>query len=134
MNSFEYWDEGQRKVMTSNELMALECPSDSEDGLDFDDSDADPTVKYKDLQSSDSESEPETAAQTVNSNTKDSSVTAVHTSDKRRIGSQKNILWKKSSAPFSGDLFPFKGNTKLPQSILELSTPYQFFRYFLLMK
>jgi hypothetical protein len=47
--SFEYWDKGKQKVMTSNELMALECPSDRGDGLDFDDSDADPTVNYKDL-------------------------------------------------------------------------------------
>lgn len=40
--------------------MVLECPSDSEDGLDFDDSDS--TVNYKDLALSDTESELETAA------------------------------------------------------------------------
>lgn len=33
--------------MTCNELMKLESASESEDNLDFDDSDADPTIDYK---------------------------------------------------------------------------------------
>lgn len=49
LKSFEYLDKGQHKVMASNELMVLECPSVSEDGLDFDYSDVDPTINYKHL-------------------------------------------------------------------------------------
>ena len=39
-------------------------------------------------------------------------------------------MLKKQSANFSGEPFPFTGHNALPQSILELSTPYQFFKYF----
>lgn len=46
------------------------------------------------MESSDIESEATTAAQTVNSNTKDLCVTAASTLVKRRIDSQKNILKK----------------------------------------
>lgn len=47
MNSFEYWNKGKYKIMTSNELMALEYTSDKENGLD---SDADRAVNYKDIE------------------------------------------------------------------------------------
>lgn len=46
------------------------------------------------MESSDSESEDTTAAQTVNSNTKDLYVTAASTLKERRIDLQKNILRK----------------------------------------
>lgn len=63
MENYIFVDKGQRKRITSEELRALICPSDSEDGLEFDDSDDDPTVDYKTIvsqqkelyQSSDSE-------------------------------------------------------------------------------
>lgn len=55
------------------------------------------------MESSDSESEATTAAQTVNSNTKDLCGTAASTLNKRRIDSQKNILGK-CSGPFTCDL------------------------------
>ncbi|XP_049855224.1 piggyBac transposable element-derived protein 3-like [Schistocerca gregaria] len=55
--------------MTYEEFMALECPSGSEDELDFDDSDGDPTINVNDLDSADSDREPEaTAVNTHNSN------------------------------------------------------------------
>lgn len=82
----------------TNELMALEWVSDTEDRLDFDNSDADSAVSYKDLEYSDSENEPKTAAQTMNSDKKDLSVTAVPTSDKMRIVSQEKFyFWKKKT-------------------------------------
>lgn len=88
MNSFEYWNKGKCKIMASNELMALEYSSDKENELD---SDADRTVNYKDIQLSYSESAPETAAQKLISNTKDSCVAEIPPPPlgKRGIGSQK---------------------------------------------
>lgn len=65
MDSLVYWENGNRKVLTSDEFIAMVCPSDSEDGLEFDDSDEDPTINVQDLESSDSDSEPGTDIQTV---------------------------------------------------------------------
>ena len=66
MEPLTYVDRGKRKVMNVDEFMALDFPSDSDDGLDFDDfSDEDPTVNLKDLESSDSDSEPETTVRKV---------------------------------------------------------------------
>lgn len=98
MDLFQFWDNLQRKVMTSKELMALECPFNSKDGFDFDDSDPDPTINNKDLEASDIEIEPETAVKTVES--KDSSVAAVPISDKRRICSQKIFCGKNVALVF----------------------------------
>ncbi|XP_049838288.1 uncharacterized protein LOC126283940 isoform X3 [Schistocerca gregaria] len=69
MESFSYFDNGRRKVMTYEEFVSLECPSGSEDEFDFDDSDEDPTINVNDLESADSDSEPEAAVvNTHNSN------------------------------------------------------------------
>lgn len=86
MNSFEYWNKGKCKIMASNELMALEYSSDKENELD---SDADRTVNYKDIQLSYSESAPETAAQKLISNTKDSCVAEIPP-----IGQKRNWFTK----------------------------------------
>jgi hypothetical protein len=62
MEPLTYIDRGKRKAMKVDEFMALDLPSDSDDGLDFDDfSDEDPTVNLKDLESSDTDSELETS-------------------------------------------------------------------------
>lgn len=45
-------------------------PSESEDGFNFDDSGADITIKYNDLESSDSENKLKIASKTLNLNTK----------------------------------------------------------------
>lgn len=146
--------------MTVDEFMALDVSSDSDDGLDFDDfSDEDPTVNSKDLKSSDSDSEPETivekvknsssiiekqvhpsiaeAGQLTSSNTSQPTASNINqptSSNKKTDTGKCQILWKKQSTKFSGEPFIFTGHNALPQSILQLSTPYQFFKYFLLMK
>lgn len=149
MDSFVYWENGNRKVVTSDEFIAMVCPSDSEDGLEFDDSDEDPTINVQDIESSDtnSDSEPGTDIQTVsNSNMNDTAKSHVHENSpsapevptaaqipvikSRRNVKKHTVLWKKQSFPSSADKFPFIGNDKLQQTIVELSTPYQFFKYF----
>ena len=50
-----YWDKGKRIVLTSDEVIAMVCPSESEDGLEFDDSDEDPTINIQDLEPLDSD-------------------------------------------------------------------------------
>ncbi|XP_047002722.1 uncharacterized protein LOC124620097 [Schistocerca americana] len=126
--------------MTYEEFMALECPSGSEDELDFDDSDGDPTINVNDLESADSDSEPEaTVVTTHNSNNyclKDDENEAVadaqvpQASEKHQKVQINRIIWKKRSASFGNDKFIFKGKSSLPQSALQLSTPYQFLKYF----
>ncbi|GBN05381.1 PiggyBac transposable element-derived protein 1 [Araneus ventricosus] len=155
MEHITYIDRGKRKVMTIDEFMALDVSSDSDDGLDFDDfSDEDPTVNPKDLESSDSDSEPETtvknvkisssiiekqvhpsiaeAGQPTSSNTSQptaSNIKQPTSSNKKTDTGKCHILWKKQSTKFSGEPFLFTGHNALPQSILQLSTPYQFFKY-----
>ncbi|PSN44393.1 hypothetical protein C0J52_05755 [Blattella germanica] len=58
MDPFVYWDKGKRIVLTSDEMIAMVCPSESEDGLEFDDSDEDPTMNIQDLEPLDSDSDP----------------------------------------------------------------------------
>ncbi|GBN35184.1 PiggyBac transposable element-derived protein 3 [Araneus ventricosus] len=156
MEHITYIDRGKRKVMTVDEFMALDVSSDSDDGLDFDDfSDEDPTINPKDLEFSDSDSQPETtvkkvknsssiiekqvhpsiaeAGQPTSSNTSqptESNINQPTSSNKKTDTGKCQILWKKQSTKFSGEPFLFTGHNALPQSILQLSTPYQFFKYF----
>lgn len=41
------------------------------------------------------------------------------------------VLWKQENINLENCDFRFKENTELPEQILELSNPYQFFMYFL---
>jgi hypothetical protein len=49
MDNFIFLDKKQRKNITSDQVRALECHFDSEDGLDLDDSDEHPTMDYETL-------------------------------------------------------------------------------------
>jgi hypothetical protein len=146
--------------MTVDDFLALDFPSDSDDWLDFDDFlDEDPTVNLKDLESSDSDSEPETTVKNltnssgiienqVNSSIAEisqpttsnvsqptaSNVNQPTTSNKKTNTGKCQFFGKKQSANFSGESFLFAGHNASPQSILQLSTPYQFFKYFSLTK
>lgn len=42
----------------------------------------------------------------------------------------KQLLWKKKNLVLNEDVLSFKGDSTLPAHIRELSTPYQFFKYF----
>lgn len=42
----------------------------------------------------------------------------------------KNILWKKKNLVIDENATSFRGNAQLPSEIMELSTPYSFFKYF----
>jgi hypothetical protein len=144
MEPLTYIDRGKRKGMTVDEFMALDFPSDSDDGLDFDNfSDEDPTVNLKNLESSDSDSEPETTLKNLTNSSgiienqvhpSIAEVSQPTASNKKTNTGKCQILWKKQSANFSGESFLFARHNALPQSILQLSTPYQFFKNFLLMK
>lgn len=57
MDSFQYCEKVQRKIMTFNKIIVLECLAHRENGLHYDSLNADLTVNNKDLDSSDSERE-----------------------------------------------------------------------------
>lgn len=66
-----------------------------------------------------------TAESTSSSNNQDGNLKQnVH------INVPKNLVWTKENINFPQELLEFKGSTTLPTDIMDLSTPYSFFKFF----
>lgn len=156
MEKYEFRKYKRKIQLTPDEIQAFCIPSDSEDELECDDSDNDPTVQIDNIPIDSSDNEDDIVKPRLitshNSDissdcTNSTSVTKVDITQpstsfqsndnvsqgKPRKQTQKknNIIWRLRKNTFNDDAFIFKGNNTLPLDVMKLDTPYQFFKYFI---
>lgn len=153
MEHCKLFEDGRIRTVSSDEIAALICPSDSEDDLQGDDFDADPTVQFEHISSASSDSDEDAQPQStifcpsqINTNntihtvdnatrrsqpgTLSQQVSGVSCAKSGKIKKITDITWNLRSNTLDTQQFTFKGNACLPHNVAQLDNPYQFFKYF----
>ncbi|XP_055926117.1 piggyBac transposable element-derived protein 2-like [Argiope bruennichi] len=126
--------DGKKKLLTDEIWNALSSGSDD----DFDDSDEDPTFNPNVLFNrnsediSDNNNDSESSENEVNiQNESSTSGNKTLEEKSKKVKKEKiKLVWKKKSLQVNPEIITFSGDTQLPQNILNLETPYEFFSYF----
>lgn len=141
MKYYKFFKNENIRKLTSSEIAALIWFSDSEDSLVGVVTDVDPSAKFNDV-SVKSYSNEDAQSHLIITCTFHISMDNIHNVDKthksyvnywcflckiRENKKRANITWTLRSNTFA---FTFKANTSLPQYVVQLDTPYQFYKYF----
>lgn len=120
-------------------IAALQIPTDSEDGLDWDDSDEDPdyqpTTDLLSYADNNDVAEPLTIENVVTNDAQPGTSTSdtalqVTINSNTCKPSSRNIIWRKNDIVYDEEKIKFLGNSNLSSEVTNLTTPLEFFEYF----